>query len=108
MNPPTLAERIREEREWIGATREQLGDELGVSPAVVETWEAGELVPSEVDMMRLARFFRLSVARLHGEPLREDPKLAVLCGGADLTHGDRYEVARFGEYLRNKAQEGTP
>ena len=96
-----LAERIREEREWLGTTREKVAEMLGVELAAVTAWESGEAEPTGDQVEQLARLFHLPVERLHGAPLVVDPKLSYVCGGKDLTHEDLYEVARFAEYLRH-------
>ncbi len=102
MSLPTLAERIREEREWISATCEQLAGMLGEPVGVVEAWEAGESAPTGEQMVRLTGLLGLSVERLHGAPLRSGSGDVLFCGSGDLTHEDRFQVARFAEYLRHR------
>lgn len=101
VSPPTLAERIRGERDWLGLPRDLVAELVGVDLATVEAWEAGALVPSEDQVALLAGLFGLSVERLHGAPLVEDIGGVLMCGG-DPTHDDQYEVVRFAEYLRHK------
>lgn len=101
----SLAERIREEREWLGFSCEQAAEKLGVELADVEAWESGGLVPTAEQVQRMAALFGLSVERLYGAPLVEDLGGVLLCGGKDLTHEDRYQVARFAEFLRHRHQD---
>ncbi len=108
MSAPTLAKRIREEREWLGADCGQCADMLGDQVETVEAWEAGGSVPTGEQMVRLTDVLGLSVERLHGAPLVENVGGALMCGG-DPTHDDLYELIRFAEYLRHKkAQRCTP
>lgn len=103
MNPKTLAERIGEEREWLGLPLEMVAEKAGVEVATVQAWESGESAPTGDQVAVLAALFGLSIERLHGAPLVEDIGHVLLCGSKDPTHEDRYEVARFVEYLRHVA-----
>ncbi len=103
-----LSDRIREEREWLGAPVGVIAARVGVSVADVEAWECGTVEPTEDEVARLAQVLGLPGARLHGAPLAMDRDLSYVCGGIDLTHEDRYEVARFFEYLRHTNRAEVP
>ena len=96
-----IAERIRDEREWTGFTRAQVAQKLAVPEAVIEAFETGARQPSDSELAGLAQLFGLAPDRLCGEPLAEEPLMAIMCGHGDLTAEDRYQVMRFAEYLRH-------
>ena len=97
----SIAERIRDEREWLGFTQEGLAFGLNLPLDVIVAFESGAKVPDDITLGKLARFFGLTPERLRGEPLTEDLGMAILCGRRDLTSEDRYQVMRFAEYLRH-------
>jgi transcriptional regulator with XRE-family HTH domain len=102
MSEPTAAnERIQDEREWLGFSRAQVAAKLGLSEATIEAFEDGAQAPSDDELAKLARLFRLAPERLRGEPLAEDPVMAIACGKRDITAEDRYQVMRFAEFLRH-------
>ncbi|MGH3381873.1 MAG: helix-turn-helix domain-containing protein [Actinoallomurus sp.] len=97
----SVAERIRDEREWLGFTRAQVAQKLAMPESMIEAYETGAQVPSHDDLAALTLLFGLAPGRLLGEPLTEDPGMAILCGSKDLTSEDRYTVMRFVEYLHH-------
>lgn len=96
-----MAERIRDEREWTGYSRAQVATRLRLPEATIEAFETGAQEPTNEQLAELAALFGLAAGRLRGEPLAEDPGMAILCGGTELTSEDRYHVMRFAEYLRH-------
>jgi transcriptional regulator with XRE-family HTH domain len=97
----TLAERIREEREWTGMTVEQLAENMLVLPAVVAEWEDGVVEPTPEQVERLAGLFGLSPERLRGAPLVETADQKRIADVHGLGHEERFELARFAEFLRH-------
>ncbi len=63
--PRALNERLRGLRHGWGVTQRQLSDALGLSGALVSSWEGGQAVPPEERLNGYARFFatRRSLAR---------------------------------------------
>lgn len=99
---PTVGERIRDEREWLGFTRRELAMALKLAEADVEEFEEDSRVPTADKLTRLAKFFRLdSVERLRGEPLAAAEGMAAAMDAGGYSADDRYEVQRFAEFLRN-------
>jgi transcriptional regulator with XRE-family HTH domain len=104
----TTAERIRDEREWIGYTRAQVAKKLRLPEATIEAFEAGTQEPTEEELANVAVLFALTPDRLRGEPLAEDPTMAALCDQKDVTSEDRYQVMRFAEFLRHAGPAPSP
>jgi ribosome-binding protein aMBF1 (putative translation factor) len=96
----TVAERIRDEREWCGFTRAQVAEKIHRTEATIEAFEEGAMEPADEELAALAELFGLAPERLRGEPLGEDTSMAILCGSKNVTAEDRYQVMRFAEYLR--------
>lgn len=98
---PPLAERLRDEREWLGLTLDHIGTVLGVQGIHVAAMERGDIVPTDKELTKLARLYGLTVARLQGEPLAEEPGGVQALAGRTVSPEDRYHVHRFAEYLRH-------
>jgi transcriptional regulator with XRE-family HTH domain len=102
------AERIRDEREWCGFTRAQVAKKLNLPEATIEAFEAGTQEPTAEQVAALAALFGTTPDRLRGEPLAEEPTMAILCGSKDITAEDRYQVMRFAEFLRHAGPAPSP
>lgn len=53
--------RIKECREQMGLTRQQLGAEMGVAPFIVERWEKETFLPLARQLPRLAQVLGCSI-----------------------------------------------
>jgi transcriptional regulator with XRE-family HTH domain len=100
----TVGERIREEREWLGFTRQRLAEAMRLTERDIVELE-GARQPTESELARLATIFGLEgPGRLLGEPIPAiPPGQGPVCALADgeIGHEDRATIARFAEYLRN-------
>lgn len=65
---PTVGERIREEREWLGFTQAQLGQAAGLASYEVADFEDGLRTPTDDQLTRLAKVLRAGI-----NPTRKDP-----------------------------------
>jgi transcriptional regulator with XRE-family HTH domain len=63
----SLAVRIKRLRMASGLTQGQLGELIGISPAAVGRWEAGEFLPKGRYVVKLAGALGIDVAALLGE-----------------------------------------
>jgi transcriptional regulator with XRE-family HTH domain len=97
-----LADRIHREREYLNLSQEQVASVLGVSRAAVSAIETGRRKVSSQELKRLAALFGTSVDRLLGAELEEDPtSVALFRATKDMSAGEREQVLRFAEFLRN-------
>lgn len=71
-----LAVRIKRLRLAHGLTQGQLGELIGISPAAVGRWEAGEFLPKGRYVVKLAAALGIDVAALLGETPKSIDDLA--------------------------------
>lgn len=99
-----LAERLREAREAAGLSQEDVAQKLSLPRPAISQIENGH---RRVEALELARF-----AKMYGKPLGffadEEPAGTTRLDAlhrttAQLSEGDRAEVLRFAEFLREKA-----
>jgi transcriptional regulator with XRE-family HTH domain len=99
-----VASRIREARESLGLTQEEVSGALGIPRTSVHAMETGKRGVSALELRRLARLYRRSVEWLLGEEV-EPPAAAAAADGAlyratrDLSEADKDQVLRFAEFL---------
>lgn len=97
-----VASRIREARESLGLTQEEVSGALGIPRTSVHAMETGKRGVSALELRRLARLYRRRVEWLLGE---EEETLVAAADGAlyratrDLSEEDKDQVLRFAEFL---------
>jgi len=104
-------ERLRRLRQDRGLSQSDLGGEIGVAQSTVGMWESGKREPDFETLIKLARFFGVSVAYLLGA----DEKPVVLAmrgfllpppGAEHLTPEELEEIyrdaAEYHEYIVRK------
>lgn len=98
---PELAERIRQERSYVGLSQSDIADALGIPRAAVSALENGKRRVSGLELGRLAELFGTSVDRLLGRELPTDETTSALFRATkSLTESDKEQVLRFAEFLR--------
>ncbi len=103
-----LGARLREEREYLGFSQEQVAGYLGVSRSAVSLMESGSRRVDALELRRLARLYRTSMEHLtgteKGEPESESLRL-VARAAARLSPADRREILRFAQFLRSRSRD---
>ena len=66
-SPTTFGTRFKELREEKGLTLEQVGKELGFIKQTISKYEKNESEPSYSDLVRIAKFFGVSIDYLLGK-----------------------------------------
>ncbi|WP_313055342.1 helix-turn-helix domain-containing protein [Pseudomonas lopnurensis] len=103
-----LAERLKEAREYVGLSQDEVAAVLGVSRPSVSNMEAGTRKVEATELNKLAKLYRKSLEFLMSgrEPLPSGPdQLAFLARAVHgLSQQDIDEVARFAEFLKHKGQ----
>ncbi|MCK4136112.1 XRE family transcriptional regulator [Ralstonia pseudosolanacearum] len=101
-----LAQRLREAREYVGLSQEDVATALGISRPAVTNIEAGARKVEAVELDKLSQLYGQTVQYLlTGETQAADGRLAFL---ARATHGlsdqDLEELGRFADFLRSSGK----
>jgi len=64
---PDFADRLKELRKEELITMEELAIQIGVGLGTVSRWESGLIIPRITSVVKLARFFKVSVGYMAGE-----------------------------------------
>jgi len=101
-----IGARLREAREYVGLLQEHVADALAIPRASVSAMESGKRRVTGLELRRLARLYRRSVAWLLGD---EEPSTelqgTLFRTTATLSDEDRDQVLRFAQFL---ASAGPP
>lgn len=101
LTEPDLADRIRQERAYVGLSQADVAAALGISRAAVSAVETGKRRVSGIELGRLAELFGTSVDRLLGREVAADETTNALFRATNsLTNDDKEQVLRFAEFLR--------
>ena len=100
-----LGERLREAREYLGLSQQEVADLLGVPRPAVTHMEAGKRKVSTLELRQLARRYRRPYEWLVGEAgepgVPEDQVTQALFRTTrQLSERDREQLLRFAEFLR--------
>lgn len=117
MPPPSdserlaLGERLRQAREYLELSQDEVARTLNVPRSAVSLMESGQRRVDALELTQLAKIYQRTVASLTGEesPADMPADVAHLARAATkLTETDRNELTRFAEFLRSRtAARGT-
>jgi transcriptional regulator with XRE-family HTH domain len=104
----TLGERLREAREYLGYSQDQVATFLGVSRSALSLMESGQRKVDALELKKLAGLYKRSVGYFTGE--EEDAEIGadvkhLARKVSDLSSEDREELARFADFLRARKQK---
>ena len=106
-----MAARLREAREYLGFSQDEVAVSLGVSRPAISNIEAGGRKVEALELQKLANLYGRSVSFLltgAEEQKVEAEKVAFAARALKgLSGKDLEEVARFADYLRNAGRTGT-
>jgi transcriptional regulator with XRE-family HTH domain len=100
-----LADRLREAREYLGFSQDEVAKSLNVSRSAVSLIESGQRKVEALELQALAKLYKRTVASLAGEELPSElpEDVAHLArAAAKLTDTDRLELRRFAEFLGSR------
>jgi transcriptional regulator with XRE-family HTH domain len=101
-----LGQRIREARNYLEMSQEEVAAAIGVSRQAMVAIEAGTRGVGALELKRLAKILNRSVQYLSGEEEASpaDEKVAMLARAAEgLTDSDLSELQRFAAYLKARS-----
>src|SRR5213080_4062137 len=100
----TLGERLREAREYLGFSQEEVATFLGVPRSALSLMETGQRKVDALELKKLAGLYKRPVGYFTGEATED------VSFGADVAHlarkvselspDDREELGRFADFLR--------
>jgi transcriptional regulator with XRE-family HTH domain len=98
-----LGERLRDAREFLGLSQQEVADLLDVSRPAVSQMEAGKRKVSTLELREFARLYRRPYEWLIGEQSTqtEDDEVsrALYRTTRELSERDRAQLLRFAEFL---------
>lgn len=102
-----LASRLKEVREYLGLSQQEVAAALNVPRSAISLIESGQRRVDSVELKMLAKLYQRPVGFFTGEevtsPLAGD--VAVLAKQASkLSNQDRTELLRFSEFLIQRSQ----
>lgn len=102
-----LGDRLREARKYLGLKQEEVASYLKIPRTALTDIENGQRKVEAIELTRLARLYRQSVAFFTGEDevaASMAPDVAHLARqAAKLSKKDRDELGRFAEFLRARS-----
>jgi transcriptional regulator with XRE-family HTH domain len=104
-----LGERLREAREYLGFSQDQVATFLAVSRSALSLMETGQRKVDALELKQLAGLYKRPVGYFTGEESAEEEfgtdvkHLARKV--AELSTADREELGRFAEFLRTRKQK---
>ena len=106
-----LAERLREAREYLGFSQDQVAQHLGISRSALSNIETGQRKVEAVELKRLAALYKRPQTYFTGELGAPGealpPDVEHLARKAStLTPKDREELTRFADFLQSRTQSG--
>lgn len=104
-----LGERLREAREYVGLTQDEVAKHLGVPRSALSNIEGGQRKVDALELRTLARLYQRPTAWFTGEETVEQPSLPkevahLARAAASLSRQDREQLARFADFLRARAK----
>lgn len=100
-----ISERLRQSREYVGLSQEEVSSALGISRPAVTNIESGQRKVEATELVKLAQLYRSTVEYLltGKDSMAEAPEqLAFLARTVKgLSDNDLNEVGRFAEFLKN-------
>ncbi len=110
-NPETertkLGERLKNAREYLQLSQDEVARLLGVPRAAISLMESGQRRVEALELKKLAQIYQRPLSYFTGGE-EKSPKLPaevehLARKAAELSNRDRAELARFAEFLRSRA-----
>ena len=106
----SLGEKLREAREYVGFSQDEVASFLKVPRTAVTNMESGQRKVEALELKRLAELYRQPVGHFTGEDEASASLPADVAHlarqAAKLSVKDREELGRFAEFLKQRAVPG--
>jgi transcriptional regulator with XRE-family HTH domain len=105
-----LGEKLREAREYVGFSQDEVATFLKVPRTAVTNMENGQRKVEALELKRLAELYRRSVGFFTGEEDAAESLptdvAALARRAAKLSAKDREELERFADFLKQRSSKG--
>jgi transcriptional regulator with XRE-family HTH domain len=102
----TLGGRIREAREYVGLTQQQVAEALSLPRTAISDIETGKRKVTAEELKGLADLLKHPVTYFTGESGEVPEEVAALARtAANLSENDRMELLRFARFLEYQSKE---
>lgn len=102
-----LAEKLRQAREYLGLSQEEVSKAVGIPRAAISLVESGQRRVDALELKKFAAVYERPVSYFTGEdyssPYLPDEVEHLARAARDLSQKDREELARFAEFLLLRA-----
>ena len=102
-----LARLLKEAREYLELSQDEVAKELGVPRTAISLMESGQRKVDALELQKLARLYQRPVGYFTGEEITASglpEEVAHLARAASkLSDQDRQQLAQFAEYLRARS-----
>lgn len=104
-----LAEKLREAREYLGLSQEEVSKAVGIPRAAISLIESGQRRVDALELKKLASVYERPVGYFtgedYGDPYLPEEVEHLARAVADLSQKDREELTRFAEFLQLRASK---
>jgi transcriptional regulator with XRE-family HTH domain len=104
-----MGDRLREAREYLGFSQEEVANYLGVPRSALSLIEGGSRKVDALELKKLAALYKRPITFFTGEDAEEEEygeEIAHLARKArELSSDDRAELGRFADFLRARKKE---
>jgi len=104
-----MSDKIKNRREELGLTLQEVGEYIGVSKATVQRYESGEIKNLKLVIIeRLTQVLKINPGYLMGWESEENNKekgintIAAHFEGNDFSEGDKADIERFIKFVLSK------
>lgn len=102
-----LATRLKEAREYLELSQDEVARALGVPRSAISLIETGQRKVDAVELRKMAELYQLPIAHFTGEAISTPPMQETVQhlarAAAKLTDRDREELLRFAEFLQARS-----
>jgi transcriptional regulator with XRE-family HTH domain len=102
-----LGRRLREAREYLKLSQQEVADAVGISRSAISLIEAGQRKVETLELKALAQLYGRPIGHFTGEaqPTEVPESVSMLARKAEkLSEADRAELLRFSEFLMQRSQ----
>jgi len=104
-----IADRLKEAREYLGLSQQEVADALTLSRSAVSLMETAQRGVDSVELKALAKLYQRPIAYFTGDEQQTmGSEVALLARKvAKLSKQDRDELLRFSDYLLQRSKAGS-